>query len=101
MGPIVECKHFRHPADEQLRILDISSNNNLPSVLFDFIFKSNHSTLGAEDPRRRNNFSFGLHAEIREFKIRRLRTTTTDKHATTHDQNHVTVRFSRVVLRLR
>ena len=38
---------------------------------------------------------------IREFKIRRLRTTATDKHATTHDQNHVTVHFSRVALRLR
>ena len=38
---------------------------------------------------------------IREFKIRRLRTTATDKHATAHDQNHVTVHFSRVALRLR
>ena len=38
---------------------------------------------------------------IREFEIRRLRITTTVKHATAHDQNHVTVRFSRVVLRLR
>ena len=37
----------------------------------------------------------------REFKIRRLRTTTTNKHATAHDQNHVTVHYSRVVLRLR
>ena len=37
----------------------------------------------------------------REFKIRRLRTTATDKYATTHDQNHVTVHFSSVVLRLR
>ena len=37
----------------------------------------------------------------REFKIRRLRTTTTFKHATAHDQNHVTVHFSHVVLRLR
>ena len=37
----------------------------------------------------------------REFKIRRLRTTATDKYATAHDQNHVTVHFSRVVLRLR
>ena len=37
----------------------------------------------------------------REFKIRRLRTTATDKYATEHDQNHVTVYFSRVVLRLR
>ena len=37
----------------------------------------------------------------REFKIPRLRTTTTVKHATVHDQNHVTVHFSRVVLRLR
>ena len=49
--------------------------------------------------------NIGIHAvtlsDIREFKIRRLRTTTTDKHATAHDQNHVTVRFSRVVLRLR
>ena len=38
---------------------------------------------------------------IREFKILRLRTTATDKHATAHDQNHVAVHFSRVVLRLR
>ena len=30
----------------------------------------------------------------REFKILRLRTTATDKHATAHDQNHVTVHFS-------
>ena len=37
----------------------------------------------------------------REFKIRRLRTTATDKHATAHDQNHVTVHFSRAALRLR
>ena len=37
----------------------------------------------------------------REFKIRRLWTTATDKYATVHDQNHVTVHFSRVVLRLR
>ena len=40
-------------------------------------------------------------AYIREFKIRRLRTTATDKHATAHDQNHVTVHFSCVALRLR
>ena len=33
--------------------------------------------------------------------IRRLRTTATDKYATAHDQNHVTVHFSRVVWRLR
>ena len=46
-------------------------------------------------------FIFIRDFKISEFKIRRLRTTTTDKHATTHDQNHVTVRFSRVVLRLR
>ena len=37
----------------------------------------------------------------RDFKIRRLRTTTTVKHATAHDQNNVTVRFCCVVLRLR
>ena len=37
----------------------------------------------------------------REFKIRRPRTTATDKYATAHDQNHVTVHFSRVVMRLR
>ena len=37
----------------------------------------------------------------REFKIRRLRTTATDKHDTAHDQNHVTAHFSRVALRLR
>ena len=40
-------------------------------------------------------------ANTREFKIRRLRTTTTVKHATAYDQNHVTVHFFRVVLRLR
>ena len=38
---------------------------------------------------------------IREFKIPRLRTTTTVKQATAHNQSHVTVHFSRVVLRLR
>ena len=38
---------------------------------------------------------------IREFKIRRLRTTAKVKHATAHDQNHVTVYFSHVVLPLR
>ena len=37
----------------------------------------------------------------REFKIRRLRTTATNKHATAHDLNHVTVHFSRIPLRLR
>ena len=26
--------HFRYPTDEQLRLLDISSSNNLPSVQF-------------------------------------------------------------------
>ena len=31
----------------------------------------------------------------REFKIPRLRTTTTVKHATAHDQNHVTLFFPR------
>ena len=35
----------------------------------------------------------------RDFKIGWLRTTV--KHATAHDQNHVTVHFSRLVLRLR
>ena len=43
----------------------------------------------------------GGYRKNREFKIRRLRTTTAVKHATAHDQNHVTVYFSRVVLRLR
>ena len=38
---------------------------------------------------------------IRDFKIWRLRTTTTVKHATAHDQTHVTVHFSRLVARLR
>ena len=42
-----------------------------------------------------------MQVKSREFKIRRLRTTDTDKHETTHDQNHVTVHFSRVALRLR
>ena len=42
---------------------------------------------------------FEFTKETVEFKIRRLRTTTTDKHATAHDQNHVTVHFFRVVLR--
>ena len=30
------CTHFSHPTDEQLRLLNISSNNNLPSVQFEF-----------------------------------------------------------------
>ena len=42
----------------------------------------------------------GRQARNSEFKIRRLRTTTTVKHATAHDQNHVTVHSPRVVLRL-
>ena len=41
------------------------------------------------------------HCHKRDFKIRRLRSTATDKHGTAHDQNHVTVHFSRVALRLR
>ena len=49
----------------------------------------------------RGNEMFQEQALIREFKIRRLRTTATDKYATAHDQNHVTVHFSRVVMRLR
>ena len=47
------------------------------------------------------NFSGNPATTIREFKIRRLRTTATDKHDIAHDQNHVTVHFSRVTLRLR
>ena len=31
------AQSFRHPTDEQLRFLDISSNNNLPSVLFELL----------------------------------------------------------------
>ena len=42
-----------------------------------------------------------LHLENREFKIWQLRTTTTVKHATAHDQNHMTVHFTCVVLWLR
>ena len=29
------CPRFEHPTDDQLRLLDISSNNNWPSVLFE------------------------------------------------------------------
>ena len=49
------------------------------------------------------NLKFAVRSEPynREFKIRRLRTTATDKCATAHDQNHVTVHFSPIVLRLR
>ena len=45
----------------------------------------------------------GIHPSSgnREFKIRRLRTRATDKHATAHDQDQVTVHFSREALRLR
>ena len=28
----------RHPTDEQLWLIDVSSNHNLPSVLFDLLF---------------------------------------------------------------
>ena len=38
---------------------------------------------------------------IRNCKIEWLRTTTTVKHASTHDQNHVTDHFSCVLLRIR
>ena len=48
-----------------------------------------------------DHLNFRTNPHNREFKIRRLRTTATDKYATAHDQNHVTVHFSRVVLRLR
>ena len=51
--------------------------------------------------RHRRLPSSHLKQAIRDFKIRRLRTTTTDKRATAHVQNHVTVHFSRVVQRLR
>ena len=33
------CTNFRHPTDEQLRLLDISSNKNLLSVLFETYHK--------------------------------------------------------------
>ena len=46
-------------------------------------------------------FQIPVNNNNREFKIRRLRTTATDKYATAHDQNHVTVHFSRVALWLR
>ena len=59
------------------------------------------STANSKCPMCRREFQASTIAVNREFKIRRLRTTTTEKHATAHDQNHVTVRFSRVVLRLR
>ena len=42
-----------------------------------------------------------IHGNVISCKIEWLQTTTTVKHATAHDQNHVTVHFSRVVLRLR
>ena len=51
--------------------------------------------------KRAVNFQGFSKLADREFKIRRLRTTATDKHATAHDQNHVTIHFSRVALRLR
>ena len=51
--------------------------------------------------RHRRLPSSDLKQAIRELKIRRLRTTTTVKHATAHDQNLVTIHFSRVVVRLR
>ena len=33
LGPTPRGGGSRHPTDEQLRLLDISSSNNLPSVL--------------------------------------------------------------------
>ena len=35
--------HFRHPTDEELRLLDISSNNNLASILFELLCELNIS----------------------------------------------------------
>ena len=34
--PIVELHTFWHFTEEQLRLIDISSNNNLPSALLEF-----------------------------------------------------------------
>ena len=57
--------------------------------------------LGEDTPRTPHKVrAFGTR-DNREFKIRRPRTTATDKHATAYDQNHVTVHFSRVAWRLR
>ena len=61
---------------------------NLKNVLLHCLFDRNLQIPPSPSPNR-------------EFKIRRLRTTATDKYATAHDHNHVTVHFSRVVLRLR
>ena len=36
--PVVDLHKFKHPNDEQLRLLVISSNSNLPSVLFGLIY---------------------------------------------------------------
>ena len=35
-NPIVELHTFWHFTKEQLRLIDISSNNNLPSALLEF-----------------------------------------------------------------
>ena len=54
-----------------------------------------------DNVRRGNLFAYSVSSfYIRDFKIGWLRTTTTVKHATAHDQNQVTVHFSRVFLRL-
>ena len=39
---VIVMHNLRYPTDEQLRLLDISSNSNLPSVLFEFSFFSGH-----------------------------------------------------------
>ena len=35
--PVWNCTHFSHATNEQLRHTDISSNNNLLSVLFELV----------------------------------------------------------------
>ena len=75
--------------------------NDLPGVLPEgtqsALYADDTKVSSIADCERLQQALTNLHSwshDNRDFKIRRLRTTTTVKHAIAHDQNHVTVHFS-------
>ena len=90
--------------DKTIILLRSPNSNVLPwafvgvSVAWCFIsYCAFHKHANSKVQKPPSQLRFSLPSIIREFKIPRLRTKTTLKH----NQSHVTVHFSRVVLRLR
>ena len=61
------CTHFRHPTDEQLRLLDISSNDNLPSALFE----SYHKGTPPADQDPEIDYKYTVHCTLYTVPLRR------------------------------